>query len=298
MITLMKTEPVDIVWGYNSSSLELFRWAKPRGIICILDQTIGHPAIENQVMQREFERHSEFFRSDYTPLSSEWIQRQDEELDLADYVVVGSDFCRSTLEQVGCPANKIRVVPYGYDATIFDTRKDLQVHPGKPRLLFVGQVTPRKGVAYLLKASSTLASHGYQLTIVGGLDIPRTIFDRYAESFTYVPSMPRSELPKFFEQADIFVFPTLFEGAGLVLFEACAAGLAIIQSTNAWPAISNGENGRYLNEISVEALIESVISLSMDPARLFDMRNASRQASKGWSWERYRRDIRQLIADL
>jgi glycosyltransferase involved in cell wall biosynthesis len=298
MIELMKVEPVDTVWGYNSSSLELFKWAKPRGIVCILDQTIGHAAAESKVMQREFERHPEFFRTHYQPFSSEWIDRQNEELDLADYIVVGSDFCRTTLEECGCPSDKIRVVPYGYDATIFDTQGELPNHSGKPRLLFVGQVTPRKGIAYLLKASSALLDHGYQLTIVGGLDIPRSTFDQYRQSISYVPSVPRSELPLFFEQADIFVFPTLFEGAGIVLFEACAGGLAIVQSTNAWLAISNGANGRYLDQVSVETLVESVTSLCAEPQRLFDMRRASRAASKGWSWSRYRQNIRQLISEL
>ena len=43
LIQLIEREPVDLLWGFNSSSLEVFQWAKKRGIYCVLDQTIGHP---------------------------------------------------------------------------------------------------------------------------------------------------------------------------------------------------------------------------------------------------------------
>jgi len=58
---LIQREPVDVLWGYNTSSLEVFRWAKKQGIRCILDQTIGHCAAMNRVMLAEQTRNPEFF---------------------------------------------------------------------------------------------------------------------------------------------------------------------------------------------------------------------------------------------
>jgi len=58
-IRLIEREPVEVVWGYNTSSLEVFQWAKQRGIRCVLDQTIGHPAAQKQIMLTEQERHPE-----------------------------------------------------------------------------------------------------------------------------------------------------------------------------------------------------------------------------------------------
>jgi hypothetical protein len=114
MVTnLLEREPVDVLWGYNSSCLEVFRWAKRRGIRCVLDQTIGHAASLNRVMLAEQARNPEFFLESYTPLSSNVILRQDEEIALADTIVVGSDFCARTLIENGCSPSKIRIAPYG-----------------------------------------------------------------------------------------------------------------------------------------------------------------------------------------
>ncbi|NIQ94072.1 MAG: hypothetical protein GWN87_07585, partial [Desulfuromonadales bacterium] len=50
VIDLIKREPLDVVWGYNTSSAEVFRWAKKQGLICVLDQSVGHAASMNRVL--------------------------------------------------------------------------------------------------------------------------------------------------------------------------------------------------------------------------------------------------------
>jgi hypothetical protein len=106
VISLFEREPVDVLWGFNSSTLEVFQWARKRGICCILDQTIGHPAAQNQVMCQEQERHPQFFIDCYRPLDQAWIDRQNAEVAEADLVVVGSDFCARTMVETAVPVKK------------------------------------------------------------------------------------------------------------------------------------------------------------------------------------------------
>src|SRR5208337_879505 len=117
-IRLIEREPVEVVWGYNTSSLEVFQWAKTRGIRCVLDQTIGHPMAQNQIMLEEQEKHPEFFVNSYRPFDPALIDRQKAEIEVADLVVVGSQFCARTLVEHGCAPQKIRVINYGFDESL------------------------------------------------------------------------------------------------------------------------------------------------------------------------------------
>ena len=103
VIRLIEREPVDLIWGYDTSALEVFRWARKRGILCVLDQTIGHPALQNEVMLEEQERHPDFFLTSYRPFSQAWIDRQNGEIAEANLIVAGSGFCGGTLIDNGCP---------------------------------------------------------------------------------------------------------------------------------------------------------------------------------------------------
>jgi len=294
---LVEREPVDLLWGYNTSSLEVFRWARPRGIRCILDQTIGHSASMNRVMLAEQARHPEFFLKSYRPFSAEAIARQDEELALADIVVVGSDFCARTLIENGCEASKIRIIPYGYDDSLFPVeRPKRQKLNGRPvNFLFVGVIYPRKGIAPLLEAFEHIPAKEATLTLVGRLEIPERTFERFARRVNHVSSVSRQDVVKYFVDADCFVFPSLFEGSAIVLHEAIAAGLGIIQSKYSGDGVRDGRNGEILDEVSANRLEAALRSVIDNPDRLASWQKASWEMRAERTWRRYREHVRKLV---
>jgi glycosyltransferase involved in cell wall biosynthesis len=302
VIRLIEREPVDLLWGFNSSCLEVFQWAKKRGIRCVLDQTIGHPAAQNQVMLREQERHPEFFVGSYSPLDDAWTVRQNEEAAEADLVVVGSDFCARTMVENGCAEEKIRVVHYGYDESLFPKQQPKRngngAGPRPVRFLFAGEVGPRKGVAYLLKAFAEIPAEKAQLTLVGRLAIPQETFKKYANRIHYVAQVPRSEVPRYFAEADCFVFPSLFEGSAIVLYEAAGAGLGIIQTDRCGDGVRSGQNGYVLREISVEELTRAVERVASEPGLCGQWQAASWAGRSERTWADYRARIVKLARTL
>jgi glycosyltransferase involved in cell wall biosynthesis len=300
VIRLIEREPVDVLWGFNSSCLEVFQWARKRGIHCVLDQTIGHPATQNQVMLQEQERHPEFFVNAYRPNTPVWIDRQNREMAAADRVVVGSDFCGQGLIANGCPAEKIHLVQYGYDETLFPRQQPPRDAARKRPLqcLFVGEVGPRKGIAYLLQAMANLSPEQAQLTMVGRLAIPTATFQKYAGRVRHIPQVPRSEVARFFSEADCFVFPSLFEGSAIVLYEASGAGLGIIQSEQAGEGVRGGENGNVLKEISVPALTAALAQAADNPELCQRWQNASWSGRGDRTWRGYRQRVVELLAKL
>ena len=61
VISRIEREPVEVVWGYDLASRDVFRWAKKNGLYCVLDRTIGHSALQNRILSEEYQRHPRFF---------------------------------------------------------------------------------------------------------------------------------------------------------------------------------------------------------------------------------------------
>ncbi|SRR6266480_1588417 len=294
--TLIEKEPVDVLWGYNTSSETAFQWAKKRGIFCVLDQTIGHARTQNEVMAAEFSAHAEFFQHHYRPFNQRWIAKQDAELELADLIVVGNDTCAQTLLSNGCSPEKIRTVPYGFDERLYSVSPNAKPDRSRPlRCLYIGALTPRKGIAYLLQAFRLIPKQLAFLTLVGPLDIPAETFETYRPYVNWVGNVPRKDVITYYENADCFIFPSLFEGSAIVLAEAVGAGLAIIQSASAGRGALHDLNGLIVKDRSADAIVEAVTLLARDRNRLIQMKEASVQLRDDYTWRRYRQRIQELV---
>jgi glycosyltransferase involved in cell wall biosynthesis len=299
-IRLIEREPVDLLWGYDTSCLEVFQWARKRGIYCVLDQTTGHPATQNEVMLAEQQRHPDFFEDSYRPHDRAWIERQDAEIAAANVVAVGSGFCGRTLIQNGCAKNKLRVIPYGFDESMFPSLKPQRRSKGLSSVdfLFAGQIGPGKGAAYLLQAFDSIPEDRARLTLVGRMAIPKLTFGRFAKRVRHVPQVPRSEMASFFNAADCFVLPSLFEGSPVVLNEACGSGLAIVQSDRCGESTRLRQNGVVLAEISVAALVEAIKRVADEESLRERMQTASWDCRSEMTWGQYRRKIVEFAASI
>jgi len=294
---LCEREPVDLLWGYDTAALELFEWAKPRGIRCVLDRTIAHPNHTTRMMTAAFQRHPEFFAAPYVGQSAALIERQDRELALADQVVVGSAMCARTLVAAGCAAEKIHVVPYGFDETLFPSappkRRPLG---GRPlRFLFVGQIGVRKGVPDLLKAFAAIAPRHASLDLVGPRVVPNAALAPYEARVTLHPPVGRDAVAGFYAEADCFVFPSLSEGSAIVLAEAVGAGLGILQTVWGGEGADHGQSGLVIDD--VDQLPGALDQILGNPAVVEDWQAAAWARAPGRRWRDYRVKAAALAAE-
>lgn len=297
VIKLAEREPVDVLWGYGGTALDVFRWAKSRGIRCVLDRSEVHPAFRNDTLAAEWDRHPDFFALDHAPIPRERIAHQDEELALADLVVARSNFCAQTLRDHGCDDAKIRVVPHGYDDATFPANRPERLPlDGRPaQILFVGEISPANGMAYLLDAFSNVAPERATLTLVGPLRMPRTTFARYAACVDHEPDLPATGLISHLLAADGFVFPCLYEGEGIGLCDALGAGLGIIQSSHADTPTIHGRNGIVLDRLSSEGLAQAIADALMPPERLAQWGRESWHMRPERSWTTYHRMVVRTV---
>jgi glycosyltransferase involved in cell wall biosynthesis len=297
VLRLAEREPVDVLWAPHTS-LEAFEALKPRGVRIVVDQSTGHPASLHRIQAEEYERHPDFFASAPRAPSAAAIERQQRVAELADLIVVGSAFAASTFVENGVDAGKLRVVPYGYDERLFPAQRPQRAPiAGRPvEFVFVGRVGAMKGAAFLLEAFRRVDPSRARLTLIGALDMPRETFARYAGSVTWLGQAPHADIPRLMGRADCLVFPSLFEGGGIVLYEAAAAALGVIQSDACGDGV-RGDNGVVVPRASAEALAAAIETATRGD-------QAERWADASWrihaerSWARYRQTVAETVRAL
>jgi len=288
-------EPVDLLWTHNDSALESFAWARERGIRCVLDQSIGHPADLAAVLAQDRARYPQIYRRAPPPPGPAEIARADRELDLADVVLVGSPFARDSILARGVAPEKVRLVAYGCDETLWGAPRPRPPLRGRPlEVLFVGTVQPRKGLGALLAAFAGIDPGCARLSLLGRMDLPARALAPVADRVVHRPPVPRREVAQAMAAADVLILPSLFEGSAVVAYEAQAAGLALIQSAHTGIVVRHGTTGLLLDEVSAPAIRAAVLELAHDPDRLAAMQAAA-AAARPRRWADYRAEVRGVL---
>lgn len=211
--------------------------AKRRGLFVVVE-AISHP-FNKLVEAEEYSRYRERLPHSETEIHKNIALFKDEAIQ-ADLVLAASPFVYHGLVELGISSGSIRVVPYGIEETFFD--RGAKPHVG--RALYVGNVGYLKGVQYLAEAARLLLQRGFsgEVRVVGPNDRRLVRKPEFAGP-TYIGPVARNEVKKEFLHADVFVFPTLSDGFGIVLLEAMAAGLPVIATANCGAVVRDGENG-------------------------------------------------------
>jgi glycosyltransferase involved in cell wall biosynthesis len=159
-------------------------------------------------------------------------------------VVTSATTARALTAEFGIPAERITVAEPGTDpaprALRYAGRAPLAARPTRPELLAAGSVVPRKGYDILLRALAQLGHLDWHLTIAGDRDrSPETTaaleaqlrFSGVRGRVRFAGAVDERTLAKLYDQADLFVMASLYEGYGMVLSEALARGLPIVTTT-------------------------------------------------------------------
>ncbi|WP_138506410.1 glycosyltransferase family 4 protein [Nostoc sp. PA-18-2419] len=246
-------------FAYSYAALKLFRYAKAKGWRTILGQIDPGP-FEEKLVMAEHARHPTY-QSNWQPAPSYYWTRWQEECSLADTIVVNSLWSSEALQKAGIPKYKIDIIPLAYQPpkqadnfvrtypTVFSNERPL-------RVLFLGQVILRKGLAALIEAAELLRDRPIEFWLVGsqGISISQPSHDK----LQWIGSVSRSSTAIYYQQADVLLFPTLSDGFGLTQLEAQAWKMPIITSRFCGEVIKNQVNGLILPEVSGQAIAQAL----------------------------------------
>ena len=208
----------------------------------------------------------------------------------ADLVIATSNFTRKSLLHAGVSPEKIRIVPYGVDSSVF--KNDGASPTGKPKLLFIGQPTARKGFGKLLKAWESLGSREAELHIASGSEANRREV-RGGPVFWY-GRLTLAELVALIGRSDLLVLPSIAEGFGLVLLEALACGTPILCSdATAGPDLLAGWDDQFVFPAGDWDSLASRLDYWLSHVDLLrGLRGAARTLAEALTWDRFRNELR------
>jgi glycosyltransferase involved in cell wall biosynthesis len=190
--------------------------------------------------------------------------------------VVNSLWSQAALIAEGVPAAKIRVVPLGYNepqaAAAFQREYPAAFTPSRPlRVLFLGQVNLRKGVGPLLDAIRLLRGEPIKFTFVGPIQLSIPSDLREDPNICWVGAVPHEDTARFYQEADVFLFPTFSDGFGLTQLEAQAWKLPIVATRFCGDVVEHGKNGWLLGEVTGCAIAASIRLCLAEPVRLREL---------------------------
>lgn len=190
------------------------------------------------------------------------------------------------------PQHPIFNVPYYCDLSEFASTVK---RPRNPiTILFCGQMIDRKGVDLLLQAFEWLTQTGatVRLLLVGReAELPemmRSLSPETQQQIDYAGFHDPEHLPQFFEQADLFVLPSRYDGWGVVVNQAVGAGLPIVCSDAVGAAVDlvePGINGAIVPAGDAIALYRALSFYVQQPEALQQASQASRQKADDWTPE-------------
>lgn len=278
----------DIGVGFDTSSNILIDRFHGLGKPFILDQTIAHSAAKARVFKCVREQFPAW-KDDLDDRIGEVAAAESQEHEKADRIVVASSFTKGTLLEQGLSPEKIVVNPYGVDLERFrgGTRKGAN---GPLQFLFAGLISARKGVPLLLEAWRQLRPTNAELLLVGPIStgIPDDWRD-WLPNVRFLGKLPNAQLAQVMARSDVFVFPSYFEGFGLVLLEAMASALPVITtSATAGPDIvEEGASGWVIEPGNLDGLVQRMQFCLDNRESLVEMGSRARVIAEGFSWNVY-----------
>jgi glycosyltransferase involved in cell wall biosynthesis len=289
---------VNAVYAYEDGALRTFLEAKRLNLQCFYDLPIGYWRAARRLLENECLLKPEWastltgFRDSDTKLA-----RKDEELRLADRIFVASQFTASTLKDFPGTLAPIEVIPYGFPSVV-KSRDYSFVCKRKPlRLLFVGGLSQRKGIADLFAAVEALEHH-VELTVVGRkANYSCPALDAALAKHRWIPSLPHADILKLMQAHDVLVFPSLFEGFGLVITEAMSQGTPVIttERTAGPDLIEDGKNGWLIEAGSIQSLQAAIENILCQPKSIAKAGWAAMETARLRPWEVYGRELAEAI---
>ncbi len=220
----------------------------------------------------------------------------------ADKILTGSESSRQDIvKYYNLSDGKVEVTYYGINL-VFKTLENL----GKKRkilkdygifdkyIFFVGRIDARKNVLGLIKAFILLKQTkeiSHQLVIVGKEDfLPKQIreeikISQYREDIIFTGYLQENYLPLFYNLADVFVYPSLYEGFGFPCLEAMSCGCPVVSSNiSSIPEIVNGA-GLLIDPLDTEELAVAIYRVISNPKLKEELKEKGLKQAKQFSWD-------------
>ena len=286
-----------IFYGWTHHALWSLKKAKKLKMLTVLERANAHPLTYSRLLETEYRKYG-IAGKPYHPLI---FKKHVQELEVADYIAVTSQFTKQSLLEHGIEEQRILLTPLGVDVEHFapgaSAKQEFRATEQTFRVLYVGQLCLRKGVQYLLDAWHVLQFKDAELVLVGDLtpefkDILHNALARDTGRTIRIAAHVDDPVA-LYQQASVCILPTLEDGFGLVVLEAMACGVPVIitEHTGAKDCVRHGVDGFIIPPYDSESIAATLIYCYDHREQLGTMGEQARQQACRFPWSRYQDGI-------
>jgi glycosyltransferase involved in cell wall biosynthesis len=284
-----------VLHAYEDGAASSFGRAKELGIHRSYELPIAHWATSRRLLAEEAERFPRWEPTlESTREPEEKLARKEEELALANCITCPSEFVLQSIPQEIREKTPCQIAPFGSpkippnDAQGGNARKE-----GKLKLLFVGSMSQRKGLADLFEAMKLIDSPHVSLSILGQPSLNMSFYREIFPHFEYLSPRSNNEVQDVMNEHDVLVLPSIIEGRALVQQEALASGLPLIitPNTGGEDLIEYEKTGFVVPIRDPEKIAEKIEWFAGAQKILPDMSRYCRKKALQYNWSTYANSV-------
>ncbi len=313
-------EVISLPWrNYAAHLMDNFTFRLPPGLDLLIQDELNHPSLiganQGQHPYPVISLVHHLRCSEQRPAWQNWLYRLVETryLRAVDGFIFNSQTTREVVEKLigdGKPSMAAYPPTDRFGEGLSEREVVERAQSGPLRILFLGNVIPRKGLHTLLEALANLQPSAFQLDVIGSLTTDpayaramqqRSVVNGLSSVVTFHGSLDNAPLVEKLTQAHVLAVPSSYEGFGIVYLEGMAFGLPAIGSTTgaAGEIIREGETGFLVAPDDAPTLAARLEQLATDRALLTRLSlNALKRYRQQPKWEQTAGKIRKFLADM
>src|SRR5208282_3335928 len=212
--TLNSVDGITALYTYTGASRELFSLKSSQKLKIIVDQ-FDPSVFGEKLVAEESSLWPDWEKEPARVYEDEIFDREKSAWAMADLIIVNSEFTKNALISLGADPEHIEIIPLGVNINNFSPLT-VNKSQSKVNFLFLGTIILRKGIQYALEAFRLIRSSNVTFTIAGGFDVKfrEEKLKDYEGVCKYIGPVPRKDVVRVYQSADVFLFPTISDGFG------------------------------------------------------------------------------------
>lgn len=296
-----KVPESEVIIGLSSFMEEVMELNKDK--VLIVDHGSLHISTEKKELLPECDA---FGFKKFGNWQHEWlISKMTREFEMADYVICCSELAKQTMINNGVCESKIFVNPLGVDLSSFYINDLLSSerfnHPF--RFLHVSNMSPLKGLHYIIKTFNELDDTLCELWLVGPFPTEPLLQEMIKSNsrIKYCGYINEENLVNVYNQCDLFLHPSLSDGWAMTVLQAMASGLPVVVShmTGVKEVVINNHNGWIINSKSTLEL-KDIMEYGLknrDSLKEVGL-NAANTISNKYEWSNYGKRLTTFLDSI
>ena len=292
---MQKNNDFDILLGLAGVALRSAQKIFNSDKIFICERSSSEIGFQDKLLSEEYKICNLKFNN-----TNPWfIESEQEEYELADVILTPSNFVKNSFEEKF--QHKVKVINFGVNTNNFYKNNTIKKSDKYFDILFIGQISLRKGLHYLIDAFKNLQHPNKRLHIVGSHTLDKKFYQKKLniENIIVYGHINHLKLNNIINKCHIFVLPSIEEGFATVILQALSAGCPVIvsENTGAKEFVTDNNCGFVVPIRDSKAIQEKLELIADNKNTIENLSNNAVKKMKDQSWENYISKLNSIVSE-